>query len=64
MSKTYIVTGITDEDWEEIFSCLQFANKFSDSNEKNNISERIQIKDLDQDKDVKKYIENWLWKGD
>lgn len=64
MFKTYIVKGITDEDWEEIFSCLSFAAKFTDSSLKNNISEKIQIRDLDQDKDVKKYIEKWLWKGD
>ncbi|GEM_PF-6941620 len=65
--KLYVVSGITDQDWEEIFSCLRFATMFANSKFKNNgvrILKNIQIRDLDQDSDLKRYIENWLWKGD
>ena len=65
--KIYIVRGIDDRDWEEIFSCLRFAAMFADKGLKNDdikILRNIEIRDLNQDKDIKKYIENWLWKGD
>lgn len=67
IKKLYVVGGITDMDWEEIFSCLRFAAMFSDNSLKNDdikILKNIKVRDLDQDKDIKKYIENWLWKGD
>jgi hypothetical protein len=67
IKKMYVVTGITDQDWQEIFSCLRFASMFSDKCLKNNdlrILKNIQVRDLDQDKDIKIYIQKWLWKGD
>lgn len=67
IKKSYVVSGITDIDWEEIFLCLRFAAMFANSSFKNRdmrILKNIQIRDLDQDKDLKKYVENWLWKGD
>lgn len=67
IKKLYVVGGITDPDWEEIFLCLRFAAMFANSSFKNGdmrILKNIQIRDLDQDKDLKKYVENWLWKGD
>lgn len=57
--KVYIVQGITDQDWKEIFSCLRFAAMFADNSLKNDdikILRNIKIRDLDQDKDLKKYI--------
>ena len=65
IKKLYVVSGITDIDWQEIFSCLRFAMMFADNSLKNSdieILNNIKIRDLDQDKDMKKYIENWLWK--
>ena len=65
--KLYIVLGIDDQDWEEIFSCLRFAAMFADDSLRNDdikILKNIKIRDLNQNKDIKKYIENWLWKGD
>lgn len=65
--KLYIVTGINDQDWQEIFSCLRFTAMFADNSLKNDdirILKNIKIRDLDQDKEIKKYIENWLWKRD
>ena len=67
IKKLYVVEGITDQDWQEIFSCLRFAAMFADSSLKNDdlkILKNVKVRDLDQDKDIKKYIENWLWKGD
>jgi hypothetical protein len=67
MSKIYIVSGINDEDWQEIMSCLRFAAMFSDNNLKNEdikILKNIKIMDLDQDRYIKNYIKNWIWKGD
>ena len=65
--KLYIVQGLNDQDWEEIFSCLRFAATFADNSLKNDdlkILRNIKIRDLDQDKDLKKYIAKWLYKGD
>ena len=67
MSKLYVVSGINDEEWEEILSCIEFSIKFSDDSlKKEDIKKlkNIQIKDLDQNNDIKKYIKNWLRKGD
>ena len=67
IKKLYVVSGITDIDWEEIFLCLRFAAMFANSSFKNSdmrILKNIQIKDLDQDKDLKKHVANWPWKGD
>lgn len=67
IKKLYVVSGINDLDWQEIFSCLRFAAMFADNSLKNddiNILNNIKVRDLDQDKDIKKYIENWLLKGD
>ena len=65
--KLYIVAGIDNKDWDEIFSCIRFAAMFSQNNAANidkSILDKIRIRDLDQDKYVKKYIQNWLFKGD
>lgn len=67
IKKLYVVQGINDWDWEEIFSCLRFASIFLEKGLKNYdamILKNIKVRDLDQDKDVKEYIENWLCKGD
>lgn len=66
MSKLYVVSGINDEDWQEIMSCLRFATMFFNNNLKNEdieILKNIRIRDLDQDRDIKSYIKNWLHKG-
>ncbi len=63
IKKLYVVSGITDQDWEEIFSCLRFASTFSDKSLKNDdlrILKNINVRDLDQDKDIKKSIQKWL----
>ena len=67
IKKLYVISGITGKDWQEIFSCLRFASMFVGTNQENTdlkILKNIKIRDLDQDKDIKKYIENWLYKGD
>ena len=67
MPKLYIVTGINDQDWEEMLSYLEFAAMFADEGLRNNdirILNSIKIRDLDQDKDLKKFISKWLYKGD
>ena len=65
--KLYLVTDINDQDWENIFSCIRFASKFSDKGLKSDdmrILKNIKVRDLDQDKDIKKCLEKWLYKGD
>lgn len=67
IKKVYVVTGVNDQDWQEIFSCLRFASMFSDKGLKNDdmrILKNIKVRDLDQDKDIKKHIQKWLYKGD
>ncbi len=45
--KTYLVTGINDNDWEEILSCIEFSKKFSDNpNEDLKILKNINIKEI------------------
>ena len=49
MSKTYVVTGINNEEWEEILSCIRFSTKFSDDSLKEEdlkILKNIKIKEL------------------
>jgi len=49
MSKTYVVTGINDQDWEEILSCIEFSTKFSDNTLKEDnlkILKNIKIKEI------------------
>ncbi len=61
--KLYIVGGIREEDWEEIFSCIKFAALFADATQKNNslkILKKIKIKDLGFNKDLKRDAEKWL----
>ena len=51
MSKTYLVTGINDEEWEEILSCIRFSTKFADDSLKEEdlkILKNIKIKELSQ----------------
>ena len=64
--KLYIVTGITNQDWEEMLSCLRFVAMFADKDLKNDdvkILNNIKIIDLDQDKDLKRCIAKWLYNG-
>ena len=63
MVKLYVVSGITDEDWEEIFCCLRFAMIFEDNNSRKDdieILKNIKIRDLDQNNHLKKDMEKWL----
>ena len=55
--------GISDQDWEEIFSCLRFASMFSDkglNNDDLRILKNIEVRDLDHDNNLKKDIKKWL----
>ena len=61
--KLYVVSGISDQDWERIFSCIRFAAVFADTildNEDIQILKKIKIRDLDQNKNLKKDITKWL----
>lgn len=47
--KTYLVTGINDEEWEEILSCIKFSTKFADNTLKEydlKILKNIKIKEI------------------
>ena len=49
MSKIYAVTGINDEEWEEIMSGIRFSTKFADDSLKEEdlkILKNIKIKEL------------------
>lgn len=46
----YLVKGINDEDWEEIFICIRFAAKFADQDIKNDdlrILNNIQVREVE-----------------
>ncbi len=60
IKKLYVVSGISDNDWEEIFSCLRFVSIFSDKSLKNDdlrILKNIKVRYLGRDKDARKYAQ-------